>query len=97
MRSQSRAQKTAISIITADTLAGIPGMLHGFSTRRGGVSEAYGGQALNLGITPEDTREAVERNRKLFLQALGGCSRNCAPRLRRRQSESGRLRWRWRR
>ena len=71
MRSQSRAQKTAISIITADTLAGIPGMLHGFSTRRGGVSEAYGGQALNLGITPEDTREAVERNRKLFLQALG--------------------------
>ena len=46
-------------------------MLHGFSTRRGGVSEAYGGRALNLGITPEDTRAAVKRNRILFLQALG--------------------------
>jgi copper oxidase (laccase) domain-containing protein len=71
--SQSRAQETAISIIMADTLAGIPWLLHGFSTRRGGVSEAYGGQALNLGITPEDTRAAVDRNRELFLQAVGAC------------------------
>jgi YfiH family protein len=71
IRSQSQARESAISIITADTLAGIPGLLHGFSTRRGGVSEAYGGQTLNLGITPEDTRTAVERNRDLFLQAIG--------------------------
>lgn len=68
---KSRSQTPGIQIIHADTLAGIPGVLHGFSTRRGGVSEAYGGRALNLGITPEDTRAAVERNRKLFLQALG--------------------------
>ena len=68
---KSRSQTAGIKIIHADTLAGIPGILHGFSTRRGGVSEAYGGRALNLGITPEDTRAAVERNRKLFSQALG--------------------------
>ena len=68
---KSRSQAAGIKIIHADTLAGIPGMLHGFSTRRGGVSEAYGGRALNLGITPEDTRAAVKRNRILFLQALG--------------------------
>ncbi|HEX9119013.1 MAG TPA: peptidoglycan editing factor PgeF [Terriglobales bacterium] len=68
---KSGSQTPGIEIIHADTLAGIPGILHGFSTRRGGVSEAYGGRALNLGITPEDTRATVERNRKLFLQALG--------------------------
>lgn len=68
---KSGSQTPGITIIHADTLAGIPGMLHGFSTRRGGVSEAYGGRALNLGITPEDTRAAVVRNRTLFLQALG--------------------------
>jgi hypothetical protein len=76
MRSGNSPKKSAkgvpkVEIITADTLAGISGILHGFSTRRGGVSEAYGGRALNLGITPQDTRAGVERNRKLFLQALG--------------------------
>ena len=60
-----------LEIVTADTLAVIPGIVHGFSMRRGGVSEAYGGQSLNLGITPDDTRAAVERNRDLFLQAIG--------------------------
>ena len=46
-------------------------MLHGFSTRKGGVSKVYGGKSLNLGITEQDTREAVERNREIFLKALG--------------------------
>jgi purine-nucleoside/S-methyl-5'-thioadenosine phosphorylase / adenosine deaminase len=68
---KTRSQTPGIKIIHADTLAAIPWLLHGFSTRRGGVSEAYGGRALNLGITPQDSRAAVERNRKLFLQALG--------------------------
>jgi YfiH family protein len=70
-RTKSQKRMDDVSILRSDTLAGIPWLLHGFSTRRGGVSEAYGGRALNLGITPEDTRAAVERNRKLFLQALG--------------------------
>ncbi len=45
--------------------------MHGFSTRKGGVSKAYGGHTLNLGITPEDTREAVQQNRMLFLRGIG--------------------------
>ena len=46
-------------------------MLHGFSTRKGGVSKVYGGNRLNLGITEQDTREAVDRNREIFLKELG--------------------------
>ncbi|MBZ5510342.1 MAG: peptidoglycan editing factor PgeF [Acidobacteriia bacterium] len=70
-RTKSQKRIDDLSILRSDTLAGIPWLLHGFSTRCGGVSEAYGGQALNLGITPQDSRAAVERNRDLFLQAIG--------------------------
>lgn len=51
-------------------------LAHGFSTRQGGVSRAYGGSAFNLGFAKQDSRLAVERNRKLFLSELGamtGC------------------------
>lgn len=44
---------------------------HGFSTRRGGVSAVYGGQALNLGWTKEDTSEAVVENRRRFIDEVG--------------------------
>jgi len=43
---------------------------HGFSTRLGGVSRAYGGNTLNLGFTSHDSRSAVERNRELFVENL---------------------------
>jgi len=45
--------------------------LHGFSTRPGGFSKAYGTPSLNLGFTKEDRRETVERNREIFLETLG--------------------------
>jgi YfiH family protein len=45
-------------------------LVHGFSTRPGGFSKAYGGSSLNLGLTKEDRRETVERNREVFLQSL---------------------------
>ncbi len=52
-------------------------LLHGFSTRIGGVSTAYepGDRQqkcgeLNLGLTPADTSANVDRNRDLFVQAL---------------------------
>ncbi|MBV9610633.1 MAG: peptidoglycan editing factor PgeF [Acidobacteria bacterium] len=48
--------------------------VHGFSTRPGGVSNAYCGNALNLGFTREDTRDAVEHNRTTLLRELG-CER----------------------
>jgi YfiH family protein len=50
--------------------AQFPWLVHGFSTRTGGTSRVYGGNALNLGITEKDTRAAVERNRAAFLKAL---------------------------
>jgi len=45
--------------------------VHGFSTRVGGTSRAYGGKALNLGFTKQDSRSAVERNRTALLSQLG--------------------------
>jgi hypothetical protein len=60
-------------VLRAENLLPLDWLRHGFSTRRGGVSSAYGGGSLNLGVTPEDTREAVQRNRELFLTAIGAC------------------------
>lgn len=45
--------------------------MHAFSTRLGGVSRVYGGNALNLGFTKQDSRASVEHNRELFLKELG--------------------------
>lgn len=60
-----------IQVLQAENLRHLEWLRHGFSTRRGGVSQAYGGGTLNLGFTKEDTREAVEQNRELFLKAIG--------------------------
>jgi YfiH family protein len=57
--------------LRAPSLADVPWLVHGFSTRRGGVSTCYGGRSLNLGVTPADSRENVARNRALFFEALG--------------------------
>ena len=43
---------------------------HGFSTRWGGVSSAYGGDSLNLGWTKEDDPNSVRENRERFVQAV---------------------------
>ncbi|HET8666444.1 MAG TPA: peptidoglycan editing factor PgeF [Terriglobales bacterium] len=67
----SRKPEARVEIISAGNLAAIPWLVHGFSTRRSGFTEAYGGRALNLGITKEDTREAVEHNREAFQKKLG--------------------------
>ena len=48
-----------------------PWLVHGFSTRLGGFSRAYGGGALNLGFTKDDSKAAVERNRAAFLRQVG--------------------------
>jgi YfiH family protein len=44
---------------------------HGFSTRAGGVSEAYGRGSLNLGWTKEDDPGLVRENRRRFLDEVG--------------------------
>ncbi len=60
-----------LEILRAPHLASLDWLVHGFSTRLGGFSQAYGGHALNLGFTRDDRREDVERNRAAFRQALG--------------------------
>ena len=63
--------KPKLQLLHSEKLAKLPWLIHAFSTRHGGVSRAYGGNALNLGFTKQDTRAAVERNRALFLKKLG--------------------------
>ena len=59
-----------VKVLNSAKLAKIPWLLHGFSTRQGGVTEAYGGRQLNLALTAEDSPENVERNRARLLRKL---------------------------
>ncbi len=60
-----------LQLLRSEKLGKLAWLVHAFSTRHGGVSRAYGGNALNLGFTKHDSRAAVERNRQLFLKELG--------------------------
>jgi YfiH family protein len=68
---QKSINKPRLTILRSETLARIPWLIHGFSTRLGGFSRAYGGHALNLGFTKQDSRSAVERNRAALVSQLG--------------------------
>jgi YfiH family protein len=71
----------------------MPWLWHGFSTRNGGVSRAYcpddAPGELNLGFTASDSREAVERNRRLLAEAVTGDA--ATPLVTLRQIHSGML------
>jgi len=69
------AGKTNLTILRAEHLSKIPWLVHGFSTRLGGFSRAYGKGALNLGFTKDDARATVERNRKIFLRELAAAGK----------------------
>lgn len=56
--------------VTAETLAGLPGLAHGFFTRRGGVS-AGPFAALNCSLSGKDDADAVRENRRRAADALG--------------------------
>ena len=58
-------------MLLASNLSRIPWLVHGFSTRQGGVSRAYGKDDLNLGYTKDDRRTYAARNRGIFLSAVG--------------------------
>jgi polyphenol oxidase len=62
--------RTKIRVLRAEHLSQAPWLVHGFSTRLGGFSSAYGNGELNLGYTKDDSRVAVERNRAAFLRVL---------------------------
>ena len=63
--------KPKLQLLHSEKLAELPWLVHAFSTRAGGVSRPYGGNALNLGFTKHDSHAAVERNRALFVKQLG--------------------------
>jgi YfiH family protein len=52
-----------------------PWLAAGFSTRLGGVSEAYGAAEQNLGWTEQDAEENVAENRRGFVEAVAGKAR----------------------
>ena len=66
-----RKTANSVEILRADVFADLPWLVHGFSTRQGGVSTCYGGKTLNLGQSELDKQANVERNRALFLKAVG--------------------------
>ena len=68
------ANKARPTVLRSEILNRIPWLIHGFSTRVGGFSRVYGGKALNLGFTKQDSRSAVERNRTAFLSQLRATS-----------------------
>ena len=71
----NRAPKQGkLNILRATQLSKFPWVIHGFSTRLGGFSRAYGSGALNLGFTKDDSKAAVERNRAALLRELGAGS-----------------------
>ena len=63
-------KQAKLKILHAKNLSKVPWLVHGFSTRPGGFSRAYGGNALNLGFTQDDSKAAVERNRAAFSREL---------------------------
>src|ERR1700674_2901854 len=60
-----------VQILQVPALSKIPWLVHGFSTRPGGVSPLNGERVLNLGFTEWDSRENILENRRRFQSALG--------------------------
>jgi YfiH family protein len=67
-------KEAKLNILRGSHLSEFSWLVHGFSTRPGGFSRIYGGNALNLGFTKDDSKALVERNRAKFLRALGASS-----------------------
>jgi purine-nucleoside/S-methyl-5'-thioadenosine phosphorylase / adenosine deaminase len=58
-------------ILQVPAFTKIPWLVHGFSTRPGGVSDVDGEKVLNLGAVEWDSRENVEENKRRFQSVLG--------------------------
>jgi YfiH family protein len=70
-----KTAKHKLQLLHSEKLRQLPWLVHAFSTRHGGVSRVYGGNALNLGFTKQDSRASVERNRGRFLKELDATNR----------------------
>lgn len=68
-----------LNILSVAQLSAIPWLVHGFSTRNGGVSRLHGKSQLNLGFTKDDSKSAVESNRANFLTQLNAVNSKYKP------------------
>jgi polyphenol oxidase len=59
-----------VEVLELTPFAKLPWLVHGFSTRPGGLSVLDRERVLNLGFLEWDSREAVLENRRLFQAAL---------------------------
>lgn len=66
----SERKAGGLRILQADALTKVPWLVHGFSTRPGGVSDLAGEKILNLGFAEWDTKENVLENRRRFQSSL---------------------------
>jgi YfiH family protein len=66
---------TGLKLLQSSDLKRVPWVVHGFTTRSGGLTTSYGGRTLNVGFTKDDLRASVERNRKQVLLATGAVTR----------------------
>lgn len=65
-----RKSQPKIEILQAAPLTRMSWLVHGFSTRQGGSSRAYGKGSLNLGFTVHDERASVAKNRSALISAV---------------------------
>ena len=70
----SRLKNAGVSVLCDPSMARIPWLVHGFSTRLGGVSTLPGLKGsrgeLNLAAAGWDRQECVDENRRRFLKSL---------------------------
>jgi len=73
-RGTKRAAKLAgdVRVVCVPGWEQFPWLAAGFSTRLGGVSQAYGPGEQNLGWTGQDAEENVAENRRGFVEAVAG-------------------------
>jgi YfiH family protein len=67
----TQRKQRGLRILQVPALAKLPWLVHGFSTRAGGVSKLDGKRVLNLGFTEWDARENVKENRRRLQAAVG--------------------------
>ena len=70
------ATRTKLRLLQSPDLRRVPWLVHGFTTRPGGLTTSYGGRTLNLGFTKDDLRASVERNRKAAMLAIGAAAKS---------------------
>lgn len=63
-------QKNEVTYLSYSALEKLPGIVHGFSTRLGGVSEGIF-SSMNLSFTRGDDEEAVRENYRRIANAIG--------------------------